>query len=143
MTKPTLPVLALGVGLALGAAGPLSPATAQQEQQQPIYGSQLMTEQERAEYRARMRAATSAEEREQIRLEHHQMMQERAEQRGVTLPDEPPAAGMGSGMKQGQGMQGRGMPRQGMQGQGMPGQGMQGQGMGGMEQPGARGRRSN
>lgn len=76
-------------------------------QDQPVYGSQLMTEQERAEYQARMRAATTEQEREQIRLEHHAQMQERAKQQGVTLPDEPPAMGMG-GQRMGPG-QGGGM----------------------------------
>lgn len=60
------------------------------QQQDRIYGSQLMTQQERLEFRERMRAAGSAEEREQIRQEHHQRMQIRAKERGVTLPDEPP-----------------------------------------------------
>jgi len=56
----------------------------------PIYGSQLMTAQERAEHRDRMRAAKTLEEREQIRAEHHERMQARAKERGVTLPDQPP-----------------------------------------------------
>jgi hypothetical protein len=63
-----------------------------------------MTEQERAEYRARMRTATSEEAREQIRLEHHARMQERAAELGIELPDVPPMTGMGRGMGQGQGM---------------------------------------
>ncbi|MDH5612599.1 MAG: hypothetical protein OEY66_09115 [Gammaproteobacteria bacterium] len=63
----------------------------QTQEQDRIYGSQLMTQQERLEFRARMRAATSAEEREQIRNEHHERMKVRAKERGVTLPDEPPA----------------------------------------------------
>ena len=61
-----------------------------------IYGSQLMTRQERNEYRARMRAAASAEERESIRAEHHERMKERAQARGMTLPDQP-RAGRGPG----------------------------------------------
>jgi len=67
----------------------------QQQTQEQIYGSQLMTEQERIEHRSRMRAAKTVEEREQIRKEHHERMKERAKQRGVTLPDEPPARGGG------------------------------------------------
>jgi hypothetical protein len=63
----------------------------QTQQQDRIYGSQLMTQQERLEYRTRMREATSAEEREQIRKEHHEQMRERAREQGITLPDEPPA----------------------------------------------------
>jgi hypothetical protein len=69
-----------------------------------IYGSQMMTSQERAEHRARLQAATSAEERERIRKEHHEKMKLRAKERGITLPDEPPATGMGKGMGPGGGM---------------------------------------
>ena len=79
-----------------------------------IYGSQLMTPQERNEFRERMRAAKSAEERERIRREHHEQMQARAKQRGITLPDEPPArpggmapGGMGPGGGGGMGPGGR------------------------------------
>ena len=74
----------------LTASSPL--ATAQTEQ--PIYGRQLMTEQEALEYRQKMRAATSDEERQQIRAEHHEEMQERAKSKGVVLPDEVSARGM-------------------------------------------------
>lgn len=56
-----------------------------------------MTPQERADQRAKMGAAKTAEEREQIRKEHHKLMQERAKARGMTLPDEPPAMGGGMG----------------------------------------------
>lgn len=66
----------------------------------PIYGSQLMTQQERTAYRSQMRQSKTAEERERLRLEHHRQMQARAQERGVTLPDEPPLAprqGMGMG----------------------------------------------
>jgi len=79
--------------------------------QDRIYGSQLMTQQERNEFRARMRAAKTVQERERIRNEHHRQMQIRAKERGVTLPDEPPArgggmgpGGMGGGMGPGGGM---------------------------------------
>lgn len=64
---------------------------AREQTQQRIYGSQLMTQQEQNEYRDRMRAAKTVEERERIRTEHHDRMQERAKARGVTLPDQPPA----------------------------------------------------
>lgn len=60
---------------------------------EPIYGSQLMTRKERQEFHAKMRAAKTPEEREKIRQEHHEQMQQRAKERGVTLPDEPPAGG--------------------------------------------------
>jgi uncharacterized membrane protein YgcG len=77
-------------------------------QEEQIYGSQLMTQQERNEYQAKMRAAKTAEERERIRNEHHKEMRERARARGVTLPDEPPSRrggmGPGGGMGYGGGM---------------------------------------
>jgi hypothetical protein len=64
-----------------------------------IYGNQLMTQDERLDHRARMSAAKTAAEREHIRQEHHARMKARARERGVTLPDEPPAraSGMGGG----------------------------------------------
>lgn len=54
-----------------------------------VYGSQLMTPEERAAYRAKLRAAKTPEERIKIRAEHHQEMQQRAEKAGVTLPPLP------------------------------------------------------
>ena len=69
----------------------------QAQKQQRVYGSQLMTKQERSEQRSKMRAAKTVEEREQIRKEHHERMKERAKERGVTLSDEPPARGGGMG----------------------------------------------
>ncbi len=88
--RRTLIAVAIGTALLAG----IAPAT---EAGQPIYGSQLMTQQERLDHRARMRAAASAEEREQIRADHHERMQERARAHGITLPDEPPARGAGMG----------------------------------------------
>jgi len=72
-------------------------APQQVKQQEQIFGSQLMTQEERVAYRARMRAAKTQEERERIRAEHHEQMKVRAKERGVTLPDEPPARGGGMG----------------------------------------------
>jgi hypothetical protein len=79
------------------------------DQQEEIYGSQLMTQQERNDHRAKMNAAKTAEEREQIRKAHHERMKERAKTRGVTLPDEPPATGGGMGPGRGMGPGGGGM----------------------------------
>ena len=79
------------------------------ESQQQIYGSSLMTEQERNSYRERMRNAKTAEERERIRNEHHEQMKQRAKSRGVSLPAAPPAGGgMGQGMGGGMGKKGGG-----------------------------------
>ena len=78
--------------------------TQDQARDTPIYGSQLMTQQERSEYRAQMRNAKTAQEREQIRKEHHERMKVRAKEKGLTLPDEPPARGRGMGPGPGGGM---------------------------------------
>lgn len=85
-----------------------SEQTSPEAGEQQIYGSHLMTEQERAEHRAKMRAAATEEERERIRREHHELMEERAKERGLTLPDEPPARqGAGQGATPGDGRRGR------------------------------------
>ncbi len=74
------------------------PATVSaQSQDEPIYGRQLMTEQERSEYRNQMRSAKTQEEREKIRAQHHEEIKARAKSRGVTLPDDPAPKGMGYG----------------------------------------------
>jgi hypothetical protein len=91
----TLNVLAACAAAALTIVIATNSATAQQDQ--PIYGSQMMTDQERTQYRDRMRSAESASERERLRRENHERMKSRAKERGVTLPDEPPAQGMGRG----------------------------------------------
>jgi hypothetical protein len=94
----------------------LSTGTAMAQNDAPIYGSQLMTRQERIEYRNQMRSMKTQEERNAFRLEHHNRMQERAKERGLSLPDAPPARGGGmgpggGGMGPGPGMGGgRGRP---------------------------------
>ncbi len=86
------------------AADPAPPKeNAQAQKQEKIYGSQLMTPQERNEHRAKMRAAKTADEREQVRKENHDAMKERAAARGATLPEEPPARSGGGGMGPGGG----------------------------------------
>ncbi|MDD2464864.1 MAG: hypothetical protein PHI97_12780 [Desulfobulbus sp.] len=72
-------------------------------QGQQVYGSQLMTQDERVDYRRQMRDAKTAEEREELRTKHHQRMQERAQVRGLTLPEDPPGRGGGMGMGHGGG----------------------------------------
>jgi len=114
----------------------------QGQQEEHVYGSELMTPQERAEHRAKMQAAKTSEERERIRKEHHELMKKRAEERGMKLPDEPPARGMGRGPGSGTGVgaQGRGMgpgAAMGPKGGGMgPGAGMGPKGGGGAGVPG-------
>ena len=92
-------LLAAGIAMAEEQAGireqPQSQVQTQPQEQ--VYGSQLMTPQERRTHRSKMRAAKTAEEREQIRKEQHERMKERAKERGVTLPDEPLMGGAGMG----------------------------------------------
>ena len=126
MMKRTLMVSALAAVLILYSGFAFAA-----DQDEQIYGSQLMTQQERTEYRVKMRAAKTAQEREQIRNEHHEQLKERAKERGVTLPDEPPVRG--GGMGPGGGGMGHG-------GGGMgPGGGGMGHGGGGMGPGGSRG----
>lgn len=106
---------ALAANLSAADATPAKPQTATP----PIYGSQLMTPEERLEYRDKMRSLKTPEERQAMRLEHHQAMQARAKERGIALPDAPPAGG--HPMMRG--------PRGKGQGMGGPGPGM-GRGMG-------------
>lgn len=94
MTRNTVKIMLSAMALGLMTSG----AVAVDE---PIYGSQLMTNQERMEHRTKMNAAKTTQEREQVRMEHHEQMQLRAKERGMTLPDTPPARG--AGMRQGMG----------------------------------------
>ena len=93
----TMTAIASALVLAGGPALAADQVRDQTRQQDQIYGSQLMTEQERNQYRNRMRSAKTVQEREQIRAEHHKQMQARAKERGVTIPDEPPVRGGGMG----------------------------------------------
>jgi hypothetical protein len=85
----------------LAAAAQPTQDRTQLREEQRIYGSQLMTQQERLEYQRRLRELKTVEAREQFRKEHHEAMQVRAKERGVKLPDEPPARGMGGGPRLG------------------------------------------
>ncbi len=88
MMKQSLIISALAATLLLSTG---SSFAADQEQ---IYGSQLMTQQEQLEYRKKNTNAKTAQEREQIRMEHQAMINERAKERNMKLPDTP-ASGMG------------------------------------------------
>lgn len=112
MQEPKYMKLGAAAMLALAFAGGAMPALAQdltqdrdrdQARQQDrdrdqdfIYGSQLMTQQERLQYQNRIRTFKTEQEREAYRLEHHRLMQQRARERGVQLPDEPPMMGGGA-----------------------------------------------
>lgn len=96
-------MLCSGALIALLSLVPSAAAEEVDEAQAPparerVFGSELMTEAERAEHRARMRSFATEEEREAYRREHHAKMQERAKQRGVELPEEPLERRRGAGM---------------------------------------------
>ncbi|HAF54264.1 MAG TPA: hypothetical protein DCL01_03370 [Thauera sp.] len=115
MLRKTTGLSALLAALLFASGGAMAADAAQE----PIFGSQLMTEQERTVYRARMWAAEGDEARAAIRAEHHEQMRARAQERGLTLPEVPPARGAGMGQGRGMGP-GQGMgPGRGM-GQGRP-----------------------
>lgn len=84
-----------------GTARAASPYGTPQGNQMPqrIYGGHLMTQQERVEHRAKMRAAKTAAERERIRDEHYQQIRQRAKARGMVLPNRRPGRGRGLGTK--------------------------------------------
>ncbi|MDP1647619.1 MAG: hypothetical protein Q8M01_05380 [Rubrivivax sp.] len=73
--------LAVATGTSALAQTPSQTQTQAQTQakaQDRVYGSQLMTAQERNEYQQRMRELKTQQERDQFRTEHHAKMQERA-----------------------------------------------------------------
>lgn len=122
----------LPAGYALADNDENAPPRATERKQ--VRGSEMMTREERAEHRKKMREAGNREEREQVRKEQHERMKERAKEQGKEMPDQPPERGMhrmdGSGPRDGGGM--------GPGGGGMGG-GM-GPGGGGMGPGGNRGR---
>src|SRR5690554_2558630 len=76
----------------------------QLQEKEQVYGSQLMTQEERAKHQAKMKAAKTAEERQAIRKEHHQQMEARAKERGITLAEEPAAKKKSKHMEAGERM---------------------------------------
>lgn len=88
----------LAAALGLGMAVPV------QAENDYVYGRQLMTEQELAQHRAQMRSLQTEQAREAYRLEHHKRMQLRAQEHGLTLPEEPGPYGRGAGPRDGTGM---------------------------------------
>lgn len=95
-----------------GMSAVLALPVAQADETAAIYGRQLMTQEEIQAHQDKMRAAQTAEERERIRAEQHEMIQQRAKEKGVDLPDDPPPRGhinrqdrpgMGQGMGGGTG----------------------------------------
>lgn len=55
----------------------------------PIYGWQLMSEQERNEHRTKMQNMNTVEERSRYQLEHREMMDKRAKEQGKSISHMP------------------------------------------------------
>lgn len=58
-----------------------------------IYGQELMTDQEIADYRATLDGLKTDEAKEAYRMAHNERMEQRAEEKGIELPSEATAAG--------------------------------------------------
>ncbi len=71
--------------------------TQEMDQERDMFGWELMTPEERDAHRAKLRSLKTKEEREAYRMAHHQKMQERAKEKGVTLPEMPMHRGRGMG----------------------------------------------
>jgi hypothetical protein len=104
--------------------------TGEVRKSEPIYGYRMMSDPERNEYRERMRNARSAEERQAVRDEHRNLMEQRAKERGVTLPERGgPGYGKGPGYGPGGG-KGPGYGPGGGKGPGYGQEGSKGEGRG-------------
>jgi len=66
-----------------------------QEDETPMMGRHLMTEEERDQYRTAMPALRVQEERDAIRAKHQKEMRARAKEQGVELSDGPGRRGRG------------------------------------------------
>jgi hypothetical protein len=86
----------------LWVAAPGAFAQAEQEEKAQVMGWQLMTEQERDQYRTAMHALQTEEERTAMRAKHQKEMRARAKEQGVELsemhgPGGPRGRGAGAG----------------------------------------------
>lgn len=94
---------ALMLATALGATAQAPSHDEERARDRDICGYRLMTERERAEYRERMHAARSDEDRLRIRDQHREQMKARARERGFALSCEktngPKAASAGGTSK--------------------------------------------
>jgi hypothetical protein len=84
----------LALSLAFLASAAAAPAIVLAQDDLP--GSELLTSQERVEYRQRMRGMLSAGQQEQIRRQYEELIRQRAKQKGITLPAQP-QSGPGKG----------------------------------------------
>ena len=74
--------------IALILAFPVCAEAPETPQRELIYGAELMTPQEREQYRQRMRAANSPGKQAQLRDQQRERVRERARERGAELTPE-------------------------------------------------------
>ncbi len=82
MNKTTIAALALCLGLGTGQALARGPWAMNQGN---TWGYSLMTPQERTEHQTKMRSFKTYDECKAYEAEHHQQMEARAKERGVTM----------------------------------------------------------
>ena len=99
-----LAIVATTSSLWFDAANAQDQVQTQVQVQVQIYGSQLMTAAERTDCQSKMRALKTDKERDAFRLDHHDKMTVRAVEKGVTLPNSPPAVGAGQKANTGTGV---------------------------------------
>jgi hypothetical protein len=109
MNFKRLTISLAAIGLLLFAA---SAAYSDDEETAPIPGRQMMSEQERDQYRTAMQALKTEEERAAVRKSHQKEMQSRAREQGVELREGAGPRGrgkMGAAGNDGQRTRGRGL----------------------------------
>lgn len=92
---------------------------AQVSDNDPVYGWELMSVKERKAHRAKMQKLKTPQARTAYLEQHHKLMEKRAKERGVNLPDRPmmgkqgmrSGAGLGAGAGPGAGAGAGGGPR--------------------------------
>lgn len=95
--------MVLSSGLVMAEDMAVSKDKLETTKQEAVRGGQLMTREEREEFRNNMRSAQSAEERQKIQKEHHERMRARAKERHLNMSKEPPFDGMRGNMRDGTG----------------------------------------
>jgi hypothetical protein len=84
---PLLLICLATVLVCSGRAGIAASADPVPVQREIIPGSELMTTQEREQYRLRLRGAGTPQERERLRAEHVNAMEQRARLQGLRMSD--------------------------------------------------------
>ena len=96
---PFLLALPLAAALAFCPAWALAQPKHERPRHELIYGAELMTPQERDEYRRRFHDAGEPKAQEQVRARHRERMRERARTRGMELREPDGVVGKPAGRR--------------------------------------------